>query len=261
MPRTKYPNPNSKENKRKWGKLGSQVAAAKKALLDDEDRKATKIFLDYNGKAACLTPMQQAFANEYIVDFNGKQAAVRAGYSPKAANVKASQLLKHPMVVKAVREALLCRSARTNITQDRVLREFSRVGFLDPVNFYDEHGELRPLEDLSEDERVCIKSMKKYYEYDSKGEVKGYVREIVFHDKIRALEKLAKHVGLLDEKIHIEDNRNVRVDLNVGLSQLSMNDLRALMGMVDKMQGNRLSLPEEKVIECVPISIEEMQND
>jgi len=69
-----------------------------------------------------MTTQQQAFVDEYLVDNNATQAAIRAGYSERTANVKASQLLAKVNIQKAVAEAQARRSQRTEVTQDVVIQ-------------------------------------------------------------------------------------------------------------------------------------------
>lgn len=68
-----------------------------------------------------LNPKQARFVEEYLLDLNGKQAAIRAGYSEKTADAQASRLLTHVKVATAVAAGLKARSERTEITQDYVL--------------------------------------------------------------------------------------------------------------------------------------------
>lgn len=68
-----------------------------------------------------LTPKQQRFVDEYLVDLNGKQAAIRAGYAERSAEVTASRLLSNANVASAINKALAARSQRTEITADYVL--------------------------------------------------------------------------------------------------------------------------------------------
>ena len=85
-----------------------------------------------------LNAKQQAFIEEYIVDFNGTQAAIRAGYSEHTANEQSSQLLAKLNIQEALAEALLARSDRVNITRDEVIGMLRRE-----ANFFDEgatHG-------------------------------------------------------------------------------------------------------------------------
>ena len=68
-----------------------------------------------------LTPRQAAFVREYLVDLNGTQAAIRAGYSEATAGQQAEQLLKKLEIKSAVEEGLAARAARVEITADMVL--------------------------------------------------------------------------------------------------------------------------------------------
>jgi phage terminase small subunit len=68
-----------------------------------------------------LTPKQESFVGEYLIDLNATQAAIRSGYSEKTAEQQSHQLLKKTLVSAAIAEAQAERSARTNVTQDYVL--------------------------------------------------------------------------------------------------------------------------------------------
>lgn len=70
-----------------------------------------------------LTAKQQRFVDEYLVDLNGKQAAIRTGYSAKTAEVQASRLLSDAKVRAAVEAKQAARSKRTGVSQDWVLRK------------------------------------------------------------------------------------------------------------------------------------------
>lgn len=78
-----------------------------------------------------LTAKQRRFVDEYLIDLNATQAAVRAGYSKKTAQEQGSRLLSNVMVAAEVEAAQARRSERTEITQDMVLRELAKIGFSD----------------------------------------------------------------------------------------------------------------------------------
>lgn len=78
-----------------------------------------------------LTPKQERFVQEYLIDLNGKQAAIRSGYAEGSAEVAASRLLSNVKVRAAVDEAMKERSTRTEITQDMVLAELGKIAFAD----------------------------------------------------------------------------------------------------------------------------------
>ena len=78
-----------------------------------------------------LTEKQQRFVDEYLVDLNATQAAIRAGYSPRTANEQGAQLLAKLSVQHAVREARSAQQKRTAITADTVLMEIANIALAD----------------------------------------------------------------------------------------------------------------------------------
>ena len=68
-----------------------------------------------------LTPKQEHFVAEYLIDLNATQAAIRAGYSKKTAHVIGPENLGKPIIAAAIARAQGDRTERTNITQDYVL--------------------------------------------------------------------------------------------------------------------------------------------
>ena len=74
-----------------------------------------------------LTPKQQAFVAEYLIDLNGKQAAIRAGYSPATASVIASENLQKPYLGEIIAEAIEKRAEQCGIDAAWVLREAKRT--------------------------------------------------------------------------------------------------------------------------------------
>ena len=86
---------------------------------------------------AKLTAKQQRFVEEYLIDLNATQAAIRAGYSPKTANEQGARLLANASVQEAIAKAMAERSRRTGISQDRVIQELARIAFVNPKNIID----------------------------------------------------------------------------------------------------------------------------
>lgn len=78
-----------------------------------------------------LTPRQQRFVDEYLIDLNATQAATRAGYSKKTANEQGSRLLAHVSVSTEIARRMAERAGRVEVTQDMVLRELVKIGFSD----------------------------------------------------------------------------------------------------------------------------------
>jgi len=80
-----------------------------------------------SGKKHTLTPKQARFAQEYLIDLNGTQAAIRAGYSARTAGEQASRLLGNVRVQNAITKAQQDRSERTRISQDWVLANLRSI--------------------------------------------------------------------------------------------------------------------------------------
>lgn len=79
------------------------------------------------GKKRGLTPKQAVFVREYLVDLNASQAAHRAGYSPKTAEVIGWENLQKPLIAEAIAKAMEKRSERVEFTADDVLRELISI--------------------------------------------------------------------------------------------------------------------------------------
>lgn len=80
-----------------------------------------------DGKVKKLTHKEQAFVREYLIDLNGKEAALRACYAPGNAKVQACQMLQKPHIIKALAEAMQARIERTEIDQDWVIERLQSI--------------------------------------------------------------------------------------------------------------------------------------
>jgi len=154
------------------------------------------------------------FIAEYLIDLNGRQAAIRAGYSPKTAEVQASQLLSKPNIRAAVAAAQEKRLKKLDISAERVLSELARIGFSDLRGVFDEDGSLLAMSDLPDDVAPIIASVEVTRE---RTRVNGdrteteSVTKVRAWDKVKALELLAKNLGLLKDRLQIEGVPALRV--------------------------------------------------
>lgn len=150
-----------------------------------------------------LTPRQARFIEEYLIDLNGTQAAIRAGYSPRTANEQAVRLLANVSVKDAVDLAKAERSARIGLHQDRVLEEVSALGFARLSDFAEWGPDGFTLKSSSEiDTRAVLEvRYKETVLSNDKGEV-VLKREqgIKLHDKVGTLKLLGQHIGLFAER-------------------------------------------------------------
>ncbi len=99
---------------------------------------------------AKLTIKQQCFVNEYLIDLNATQAAIRAGYSAKTADAQGSRMLGNVKVQQAIAEAMAERSKRTGVNQDRVVLELAKIAFVKMTDIVNSDGEIRS--DATDDE-------------------------------------------------------------------------------------------------------------
>lgn len=79
-----------------------------------------------------LTPKQQRFVDEYLIDLNATQAAIRAGYSEKTAGAIGNENLTKPEISEAIAAAQKARSERVQVDQDWVLRQWVEIASADP---------------------------------------------------------------------------------------------------------------------------------
>lgn len=151
-----------------------------------------------------MEPRQAAFVREYVVDFNGTQAAIRAGYAEAGANTTAARLLANPRIAPEIRKAVERRARRTEVSADRVVTELARIGFVDPRLLLDEEGRLRPVSEWGDDLAGAIASIEVEELFEGRGEDRehiGRLKKIRLWDKNRALDVLAKHTGVYRDNI------------------------------------------------------------
>jgi len=84
-----------------------------------------------------LTPKQEAFVREYLVDLNATQAAIRAGYSQRTANEQGARLLANVSVRAAIEAAQAERAERVGISADAVLEQWWTIATADPADLID----------------------------------------------------------------------------------------------------------------------------
>lgn len=163
-----------------------------------------------------LTPKQQRFVEEYLVDLNATQAAIRAGYSPDTARAIGCENLTKPDIAAAIDEAQAKRSMRTNITQDQVLRELARIGFVDirkvvtwtngaqgfDEDRAEETGEVRisvaNFVALTPSDQIDVETAAAIAEVS---QTKDGALKVKMHDKRAALVDLGRHLGMFKDRV------------------------------------------------------------
>lgn len=148
-----------------------------------------------------LSPKQKRFCEEYMIDLNATQAAIRAGYSVKTAGQIGEQNLKKLDISRKIEQLQAERSRRTGLHADRVLQELAKIAFVNPVDVID--TETATVKSADPDDTAAIASVRQKTFPTKAGEI-GIEREIKFYDKVKALELLGKHLGLFSDKISLE---------------------------------------------------------
>jgi phage terminase small subunit len=142
-----------------------------------------------------LTNKQAKFVDEYLLDLNATQAAIRAGYSKKAAALIGHENLRKPNIAAAISAAQESRSRTTKITSERVLKEIARIGFFDIRKLFEDDGRPRPVVDLDDDTAAAIAGLDVVSIGNAETGI-GQVLKYKVASKNDALEKLCKHLGL-----------------------------------------------------------------
>lgn len=153
-----------------------------------------------------LNEKQATFVREYLIDLNATQAAIRAGFSKKSAARYAVELLNKTHIAEAIKRAMQERNQRVEISQDRILEELSRIAFgdlRDAVTWGPAGVNLKESADLTDEQAAAIAEVGETVTKD------GGSTRIKRHDKVKALELLMRHKGMLNDKLNIGGELNV----------------------------------------------------
>lgn len=171
-----------------------------------------------------LTPKQELFVEEYLIDLNATNAAKRAGYAEKTSYSIGQRLLKHVEVQNAINAAQRRRSIRTEINQDAVIKEIAKIAFGDPraVMSWGPGGvKLKDSKEISEDAAALVAEVS-----ETTTESGGSLR-LKTNDKLRALELLGKHLGMFKEQpVQQSTNNLIFADQNNLIYQAVLDTVR-----------------------------------
>ena len=178
-----------------------------------------------------MTEAQKRFCDEYLIDLNATRAYKVAYPNCKkddSARKSGSRLLTIVDIQEYISEKVKEREKRTEVTQDMVIRELSRIAFLDIRKLYNESGGLKNIQDIDDETIKAISSLETLEEYDGYGEDKkqiGNTQKVKLLDKLKALELLGRHLGMFKEKVDVNHSGN----LNNPFEGLSTEELREIL--------------------------------
>ena len=163
-----------------------------------------------------LTNKQKRFIQEYLIDLNATQAAIRAGYSEKTAYSIGQENLNKPEIQRGITEAQNKRSERTQIKQDDVIRML-----------------LENIEIASGKKAVIKTEIRK----SEDGQLVGDdIAQFVYESSSvnRSLELLGKHLGMFSEKVEVSGDLHIEQRTELNLSGLDINELEQLEKLLEK---------------------------
>ena len=169
---------------------------------------------------ANLTPKQQRFVEEYLIDLNATQAAIRAGYSEKTAAVIGAENLIKPNIAKAIEEAQNKRAEQTQIDAAYVLKRLVEIDQMDVLDIMDDQMKIRPVNEWPKVWRQYVVNLENLELSDGE----GCFKKIKWPDKVKNLELLGKHVSVGAFKDKIEHSGDPNNPINMSLKVVFEND-------------------------------------
>lgn len=164
-----------------------------------------------NASGAVLTAKQEAFCQEYLVDLNATQAAIRAGYSAKTAQEQGAQNLLKLMVQNRIAELQAVRAERVQITSDYVLNRLAEIDQLDVSDILNDDLTIRPLSQWPKAWRQFLSGVD-IIELKSTEDVSALLKKIKWPDKLKNLELIGKHISVQAFK----EQKEISGSLNIG---------------------------------------------
>ena len=185
-----------------------------------------------------LTPKQQAFVREYLVDLNASAAYRRAGYTSGNANVTGPRLLANVRIQAELAKHMAARSEKVELTAEQVLRVIKTAAFLDPLQLFAEDGTLLPLSRMPEAARRAIAGLEVEETFAGSGKDRvwtGYLKKIKLVSKEGTLTLAGRHLGMFVDKKELSGPNGGPIPMVAyDLSRLSDADLMTLAELATK---------------------------
>lgn len=179
-----------------------------------------------------LNTRKKIFCEEYIIDLNATQAAIRAKYSKKTARQIGQRLLTNVDIQEYIQKLMKKREERTEITQDRVLEELALIGFSDLAELLEiEEGGLivaKKFDDIPKGKTRTLKAIKE----DRIIRETPDGKQMVVHDKIKyeiwdkpkALEMMGRHLGMFVDNLKHTGEVKLKHELSMKNLKESLKD-------------------------------------
>ena len=184
-----------------------------------------------------MTPKQQRFVEEYLVDLNAAAAARRAGYSVRTADAIGRENLGKPTVAAAIAAAQQNRSERTQVDSDWVLKRLHRDATADIADLFDEQGRMKPADQWPDAWRqglvVGVESFEEYAFDDGVKRPIGMVRKLKLSERSKYVEMIGRHVDVAAFRDRVEHTGKDGgpIPVSVDLSGATVEQLRAIASL------------------------------
>jgi phage terminase small subunit len=176
-----------------------------------------------------INQKHQRFADEYLLDFNGAEAYIRAGYKAtgNAVHVGASKLLAREDVQQYLQQRKQELQASVGVSQEDVLKRLIALALGDIRQLFDEKGNFKEVHALSQEEASMIQGIEVFEEFAGRGEDRvsiGYTKKIKFVPRMDPLRLLGQHMGMFAKKVEVTGpgGKPVQHEHNVVEELLSM---------------------------------------
>lgn len=145
-----------------------------------------------------LNDRQERFCQEYMLDFNGTQAAIRAGYSVDSAQEIASQNLSKLIIQTRLSELKKEAAEQFGVTKQQLINELKRIAFFDIRKIYEDDNSLKNVKDFDDDSAGAVAGIDVDEIFEGTGRERtmiGYTKKVKLHSKIAAIERVSKMLG------------------------------------------------------------------
>lgn len=150
-----------------------------------------------------MTGMQERFCYEYIKDLNATQAAIRAGYAPKAAFVQGSRLLSVVSVHLLVEKLRAEQRLKMKMSADEVLEEIAKLARSNVKRVFSPDGKILSPHEMDDDAAAAVESFEARMEFADDGAPPEEIRKIKMHSKLGALKILAQHHKIIGPEVEV----------------------------------------------------------
>lgn len=214
---------------------------AKKKQIKNKENNINDLPIE----AKALTNKQRAFCEHYVIDYNGKKAAEKAGYSEASSGPTASTLLKHKGCKKYITFLKIKAVKDLDITKQSILEVLASIAFVDHSTYYKDDGTAVPLHELTPSQRKALKDVK--FKISPK-KTEGIEREVstyVFYSRTEAALKLANHLGMSLDKpsqTEKEDDSKQQADFESLMKNLSIDKLKGLTDALEEAQNTKTNV-------------------